>query len=246
MRYPTSRMLCLATVFLTCMAVGGDMPSPAPLPVEVIVEKLQAANARRAAALQGYRGKRTYKLNYQGFPGSRDAQMLVEATYVAPDKKDFKIISESGSKILLNRVVLKLMDSEKEALEEPVRQQTELSSHNYDFSLVDTQHTGDGDFYVLAVTPREKNKFLYRGKIWVEAHDFAVARIEAEPAKNPSFWISRTEIEHRYAKIGEFWLPAYNQSITQVRLGGKAVLTINYTDYEINPATRVPAAAVSK
>jgi hypothetical protein len=159
--------------------------------------------------------------------------MQVEATYVAPDKKDFKIVSQSGSKLLLNRVLLKLLDSEKEALQEPLRQQTELSPRNYEFSLVETQHTPEGDFYVLALTPRQKSKFLYRGKIWVEARDMAVAHIESEPAKNPSFWISHTQIEHRYTKVGDFWLPAHNQSITQVRLGGKAVLTIDYTDYEI-------------
>jgi len=164
----------------------------------------------------------------------------VEATYVAPDQKDFKVISQSGSKLLLNRVVQKLLDSEKEALKDETRLQTELSSRNYEFALTETQHTPDGDFYVLAVTPREKSKFLYRGKIWVEARDFAVARIEGEPAKNPSFWISHTQIEHRYTKVGDFWLPAHNQSITQVRLGGKAVLTIDYTDYEITPSVKTP------
>jgi len=105
---------------------------------------------------------------------------------------------------------------------------------------METQHTADGDFYVLAVTPRRKTKYLYRGKIWVEVRNFAVARMEGEPAKNPSFWISHTQIEYRWANIAGFWLPARNQSVTQVRMGGKALLTIDYTDYQImgiNPAT---------
>jgi hypothetical protein len=36
------------------------------LPVEVIVEKLQAANLCRAEALSGYTGKRGYKVDYRG------------------------------------------------------------------------------------------------------------------------------------------------------------------------------------
>jgi outer membrane lipoprotein-sorting protein len=201
--------------------------------VDFIVQKMIAANARRAQELQSFTGKRLYRLDYHGFPGSRDAEMQVETVYTAPDKKNFKIVSESGSKLLINHVFLKLLESEKEYLEESTRRASELSPRNYKFSFVAEDHTPEGDFYVLSVDPREKSKFLYKGKIWVDERDFAVARIEAEPAKNPSFWISHTEIKHRYQKIGAFWLPAHNESITQVRLGGKAVLSIDYSDYQV-------------
>jgi len=78
---------------------------------------------------------------------------------------------------------------------------------------------------------------LYRGTIWIDAQDFAVTRIEAEPARNPSFWTKKSQIRHRYQKIGEFYLPALNQTVTDVRLGGKAVLTIRYHDYKLNPSS---------
>jgi len=52
----------------------------------------------------------------------------------------------------------------------------------------------DREDYVLNVVPKTGEKFLYRGKIWVDPKDFAVPRIEAEPAKNPSMWIKKTEI----------------------------------------------------
>jgi hypothetical protein len=70
-----------------------------------------------------------------------------------------------------------------------------------------------------------------------------VVKIEAEPAKRPSFWISKTRINHVYTKVGEFWLPAENQSTTDVRLGGVAKLTISYTNYEVNHSVNacVPA-----
>ncbi len=66
-----------------------------------------------------------------------------------------------------------------------------------------------------------------------------MARMEGEPVKNPSFWTSHTQIEYRWANIAGFWLPVHNQSVTQVWMGGKAFLTIDYTGYEItgiNPA----------
>src|ERR1700687_1525567 len=76
-------------------------------------------------------------------------------------------------------------------------------------------------------------KFVFRGRIWVNAKDFAVCRIEAEPAQNPPFWIRQTEIHHAYLKIGDFWFPAENRSVSALRLGGRATLTIEYGDCKI-------------
>ena len=42
-----------------------------------------------------------------------------------------------------------------------------------------------------------------------------MCRIEAEPAKNPSFWIKKTDIHHEYVKVGDFWLPADNKSVSK-------------------------------
>jgi hypothetical protein len=223
-------------VFLILLSVvtPGEQPPSAQVPsADTIISKLVAANQRRAQLLQGYHGKRLYHLDYHGFLGSHTAQMQVEVTYTAPDRKDFTVVSQSGSKVLINRVLLKLLDSEKEAFQQQNRKQMELNPRNYSFTFVGTQQTPQGNSYVLNVQPREKTKFLYAGQIWVDATDFAVTRMDGEPAKNPSLWISRTRIEYIWSKTGGFWLPSHNQSITQVRLGGIAVLTIDYSDYQI-------------
>ena len=41
------------------------------------------------------------------------------------------------------------------------------------------------------------------------------------------------EFVRRYQKLKVFWLPLENESITQVRIFGKNVLTIDYDQYEI-------------
>jgi ribonuclease HI len=74
----------------------------------------------------------------------------------------------------------------------------------------------------------------------VDAKDFAVVRIEAEPAKNPSLWIKKTEVRHRYVKVNDFWLPAENRTESVIRLGGQAVLSIEYQDYKITKARPLP------
>jgi hypothetical protein len=218
-----------------------DLHSPPVLSTDAIVQSLMVANARRSQTLRGYRGKRIYHLDYHGLFGAHEAGMQVEAIYTAPDRKDFKVVSQSGSGLLVNRVLLKLLSSEQEAQKEENRKELEISPQNYDFTLAGTEHTVDGDFYVLAVAPKGKNKYLYRGKLWVDARDFAVARMQGEPATNPSLWVSRTEIEYRWGKIAGFWLPFHNESQTQVRMGGRATLSIDYIDYQITGVNRGPA-----
>ncbi len=195
-----------------------------------IVRKLVAQNARRAAELKGYTDRRVYTVTYHGFP-SMSASMTVEARYTAPADKQFQIVSESGSKLLVNRVLKRLLETEQEAAKNPA--QTALSPANYTFSLLGEQLIGGRRCYRMHVEPKAASKFLYRGTVFVDAADYAVVQIEAEPAQNPSFWIRKTEIHHTYTKTGNFWLPEHNRSESSMRIGGTAVLTIDYGQYTV-------------
>lgn len=204
-----------------------------------LLDKLVEKNAERADALQKYQGRRVYTLSYTGFPSSFHAEMVVDMTYEAPAKKEFKIVSQSGSHWMIDRVLKRLLEAEQEG--DANRERVALTTHNYDFSDLQRQEVPDTCSYAVAVAPRTPNKFLYRGRVWVDSKDYAVCRIEAEPSKNPSFWIKKTDIHHTYAKIGDFWLPLENQSVSAIRGGGRAVLTIKYQDYQIVAARALRA-----
>lgn len=215
------------------------------LTADRIVQRLVEKNRERAALLQHYTGKRRYHVEYHGFP-KLQASMEVEAIFDAPSARSFHIVSESGSKLLIEQVLEKLLESEKEAGQQPDR--NALTPANYSFTFIDTESTPEGQFYVLRVEPRIDSKYLYRGKIWVESNEFAVAKIEAEPARNPSFWIKKTDILHVYSKVGDFWFPRQNRSQSKIRLGGLATLTIDYTSYKPEATAlerQVPMPSVS-
>jgi hypothetical protein len=233
----------VAAVVLLAAASAAFAADPAPvatssalipgMSAEEIVARLNRNNEQRAAALRSYDGKRSYLLTYHGLPSNREAQMEVAAHYAAPENKSFDVVSSSGSKMLQSKVLLRLLESEREAARAENQHQTALTTDNYTFTLLGSRPSPYGGCYRLGVEPQRKNKFLYRGEICVNAADFAVETIDAEPARNPSFWIRKTRIEHRYQKIGPFWLPASNQSVTSVRLGGTATLSIVYSGYEL-------------
>jgi hypothetical protein len=209
------------------------------LPVEEVARKLEEKSAQRAAALNEFTSTRVYRMQYHGFPSDRGAEMVVDVTYHAPNVKEFHVVSQTGSKFVIDHVFKKLLEGEQEAANEENRQHTALSRQNYDFTFAGYEMTPDGPEYVLNLLPKTKNKFLYRGKIWVDAKDFALVRIEGEPARNPSVWIKKTEVRHRYIKVNDFWLPAENHTESVIRLGGRAILSIEYKDYRITKAAPV-------
>jgi hypothetical protein len=210
---------------------------------EEVVSKLVQRNLERAQALTAYEGTRIYRLEHHGFPGSRSAEMTVAVTYRSPGTKEFNIRSESGSRLLIEKVFHKLLQSEKEAMTEENQARVALNNDNYHFTLAGYEIRPTGSCYILSVEPLTSNKLLYRGRIWVDAAEFAVVRIEAAPAKNPSFWTKETKIEQAYAKVGDFWLPLSNRSKSTIRLGGHAYLSIDYHDYRITAA--IPPAMLS-
>jgi hypothetical protein len=167
--------------------------------------------------------------------------MVVKVIFRAPNSKEFTVLSQTGSKFVIDHVFKKLLDGEQEALKGENRHDTALTRQNYDFELAGYETTPDSSQYVLRLLPKTKNKFLYRGKIWVDAKDFAVVRIEGEPGKNPSMWIKKTGIAHKYVKVDGFWLPAENHTESFIRLGGKATLSIEYKDYKILKAAPIDA-----
>jgi hypothetical protein len=214
----------------------------APLSVDQVIDNLVHKNAERERALRHYESTRVYRLIYRGFPSDREAEMTVEATYESPSTKTFKVVSQTGSKLIIDRVFKRLLDSEKEAAEPEMHARTLLNRRNYDIALIGFEPSDNGSQYVLAVSPKTKSKYLYRGKVWVDASDFAVTRIDAEPAQNPSFWTKKSAIHHDYIKVQDFWLPRRNESVSYIRLGGRATLTIEYNNYRAIDSRESPAS----
>ena len=224
---------CVVPIFVgaALWPAHANAPAPASLPLAQILALMEHHDQIQREGLKHYTAIRQYHVEYRGL-ANLEAGMEVEVDFDATSGKSFRIVSQSGSKILGEKVLKRAMDSEKEASEDGGA--TALTPANYRFLLQGSESVDGRPAYILSVEPLRESKFLYRGKIWVDATDFAVAKIEAGPAKNPSFWISRTVIRYTNAKTGNFWLPQRSRSETKVRIGGTAVLTIDYGTYQIN------------
>jgi hypothetical protein len=199
-----------------------------------IVQRMVEMNQARTNALRGYRSFRRYFAENSAF--GLQAEVSAQEIYSFPGRKEFKIVSESGSPLIRHRVIEKLMEAEIYDSSNEHRKEGELSPENYVFRQVGNETIAGRTAYIFEVSPKTSNKYLMRGRVWIDAQDFAVARMEGSTAHNPSFWTRKNHFVRSYEKLGAFWLPASVESDSQILLAGKSQLRIDYSGYEIDSA----------
>lgn len=244
--FTEQRRLLHLTAMVVFLPIGGawedgNTVSPETRSATQIVEQMQRQNQVRREHLKHYQALRHYEVEYRGYFRRVAATMDVEVSYDASSGKAFRIVSQSGSRLLREKVLKRAVESELEASEN--KSETVVSEANYKFRLEGTENLNGRPAYILDVQPLHKSRFLFQGKIWVDSADYALAKIEAEPVKNPSFWISKTRVVHTNAERSGFWLPEHSRSESKVRVGGTAVLNIDYGTYQIVPENSQPAVA---
>jgi hypothetical protein len=227
---PTLALLAAGTP-----AVAQQATVSTSMSADEVMQRVVQMNEQRANALETYTSIRSYHLECHCL-SHKTADMVVRAEYDAPNKKIFTIVSESGSGTVRSRVFKNLLEAEQESMREENQERSAITPQNYTFQLIDYQTIDGNEFYVLEAHPLTKNKFLFRGRLWIDAKTFAITRVEGEPAVNPSWWTEKTDFKRSYQKIGDFWLPESNESETKVRIFGTAVLTIKYGEYRITEA----------
>src|ERR1700733_5200453 len=204
-RVPGFMFFAAMMFFAVTVCVGwAQAPSMKSPTAEEIVARMLVRNSERQAALERYASERTYRVEYTGTGGYHAGELVVDAEYSAPDKKKFTVVSESGSKLICEKVLRRLVESEQEATQKANRMQMTLSSENYNVQLVGEDEIDGVRAWVLKVSPKVNSKFTYRGRVWVSMDDYATVRIQGEPAKNPSWWINRASFDSRYVRRGGF------------------------------------------
>jgi hypothetical protein len=219
-------MPMLPAVLFLAMMQGDSSPS---LTAPEIVERMVQADNDRLAALAGYSGIRHYR--FENKKTGKTAQMTVRML-CGDGVKTFEVVSESGSGFVRSHIIRKMIEAETESSHKGERKESRIIPENYAFRLIGTEDLDSRPSYVLEIDPKKPTKFSIRGRIWVDAQDFAIARIEGQPAKNPSFWIRSVKVEQRYGRTGQFWLPALNHSVAQARIFGSTEVVIEYSDYK--------------
>src|SRR5580700_1569210 len=183
-------------------------------------------NELRNAGLREYSAVRTYAVTDPN--GKVHAKETVRMEYVAPDKKTFVTIAEEGSGVIRSLVLKRLMESEISAAAGQEHHDSSITPANYTFHVLGEEDLGVHHCIVVDALPRRKDKYLFEGKVWIDSSDFAVVKIAGHPARKLSFWITRADFVREYEKIGDFWLPAKDETLVDVRVYGRKILSIEH------------------
>ena len=197
-----------------------------------VLAELAAHNEERKASLHDYTALRTYQVI--DLKGKVHAEEIGRMEFFSPDKKTFTVTSESGSGLVRHMALNPLINSEIEAAAGKEHHDSAISIDNYSLSLLGEQQLGPYRCFVAEAEPKRKDKYLFEGRVWIDANDYSVVRIEGHPAKKLSFWIQHADFVRQYQKIDGFWLPEKDQTLVQVRVYGKKLLKIEHRNYVVN------------
>lgn len=213
-------------------AASAPEPSSATPSLDSILASWQQADHQRQTRFPGYTSLREYQVENSRF--GVHAGMKVQVSVDAAGRKQFKILESKGPGPIRKMVFQRMLDTETGASSPEKQAATRISPDNYRFQFDSLDSTSGRKRYVLIADPKSNNPLLFRGKVWVDAEDFAVVRIDGAPAQNPSFWVQKTHFVHEYTNVGGYWLAASNRSDTDVRIFGHTVVQITYSSYALN------------
>lgn len=210
-------------------------PSPVLAPGEEIFATLVKRNEQRSAALRKYSAVRIYAVS--DVTGKVHAKETVRMDYVAPDKKTFVTIEEEGSALIRHLVLNRLIESEISTAVGQEHHDSSITLANYTFNTIGQEDLGAHHCVVVEAVPKRRDKYLFEGKVWIDSSDFAVVKIAGHPASKLSFWVTRADFVRQYEKVGDFWLPVKDETIVEVKLYGKKILSIDHRIDSVNGVT---------
>ncbi len=209
-----------------------------------IFSRLVEQNHLRETRLQGFSTVRHYEVRDD--KGKLQARAVVDMKYHAPSTKTFAVRSEEGSWVARHLVFRRLMDTESETAAGRNHRDSSITPENYTFRTLGEEDVDGRHCYLVEVIPKRKDKYLWKGKTWIDADEFAIVQSAGEPAKSPSFWVTHSSFKRHYQKVGDFWLPLKDVSVAQVKVIGTRVLTIDYGEYIVEGKSTTATQQVSE
>jgi hypothetical protein len=89
----------------------------------------------------------------------------------APDQKTFVVTSETGSGLIRKMALKPLISSEIKAAAGKEHHDSAISPANYSLDILGEQQDGPYHCFVAQAVPKRKDKFLFEGKLWIDADD---------------------------------------------------------------------------
>ena len=163
------------------------------------------------------------------------AEMLVKTMYRKETGKNYEVLSQSGSPLWRNEVLKTLLENEQR-MSRPGNVETALiNSSNYEMKLDmnASQMLNGRQCLVLDITPRRKSQYLFKGQLWVDAHDYAIVLLKGTAAKTAVFFANAAEVTRQYAEVENLPMATHAEAVSGSALLGQTVVKVDYNGYQM-------------
>jgi hypothetical protein len=200
-----------------------------------IIRQVDAAVAARVDNILEYTAVEHYSVYRSGDETHPVAEMTVRDTYKKGVGKEYTVLSQSGSGIILHFGLKPLIDNEKTINLPGNWEKSWFTSANYEMKLKPggVQKLNGRDCYVLAITPRGEAANLIIGTLWADAKDGSLVQIDGVSSKSPSAFAGTTHMMRQYTNINGFAMALHARAESTSMLFGRTVVTIDYSNYQL-------------
>ena len=233
----SSRFAILLAFFLPELVVfpaHSQSAQPPQLTSEQIVQRIDEAVQQRSNAIAGYTVQEQYNL-YRNSDANPSAQETIKTTYTRAVGKDYTPIAQSGSALLRSAVIDHVLAGEKELNLAANREGALITSKNYEITpQPGTAEVNGLQCILVTLKPLRKSTHLFNGKMWVDASDFTIVRLEGTPSESPSVFAGQATVARDYAKVEGFAMATQAEAHSHTFLFGDTTLKIDYANYKID------------
>jgi hypothetical protein len=200
-----------------------------------VIRQVDAAVAARVDNVLGFTDVEHYSVYRSGDETHPVAEMNVRDTYKKGVGKEFTVLSESGSGMIL-RFGLKPLINNDVTINLPGNvEKSWFTSANYEMKLKPggVERINGRDCYVLDLTPRGEAPNLIIGTLWADAKDGSLVQIEGVSSKSPSAFAGTTRVMRQYTNISGFAMAMHARAESTSMLFGQTVIMIDYSNYQL-------------
>jgi hypothetical protein len=204
---------------------------PVVMAPNVIVDQYCAASRGQEQALKGASMEVDIAAS---LPGMKKQGKLHALRHISTlGRITYDMLKFEGDGAVKSQVIARYLTAEVESQKE-LSPSLAVTPENYKFKYKGMSQYEGRDIHVFDVTPRKKRTGLFKGEVWVDAATYLRVRESGTLVKNPSIFLKKLAFVRKYEIRDGISVPLQVASVADVRMVGKAELTIDYSHFSVD------------
>lgn len=166
-------------------------------------------------------------------PGLKKSGVLRALRHISSlGRITYQVLGFEGDRTVQKEVITRYIEAEIDTEKEQPGS-ISVTPANYKFHFKGRTDLDGRESYLFQVTPRQKRDGLFRGQIWIDAATYLKVQETGYLVKTRSIFVKRIAFTRQYEIRNGMSVPLRTESVADVRLVGKAELTIDYSNFSV-------------